>query len=87
MSHVPTSLDVSTDLIRCIYASMTPEKFDDPMFKVFLNHANQLLVGIKSEIPRNNLENIEKCLARAGDPKKSMEHRREDLLTASVLLR
>ncbi|GEM_PF-5386475 len=78
--YKPTKLDAATDLRRSIYASFSKKKFDDPNFKTFFNHALEILKKIK--VDKTVLQRIQK----SQDKNLEDEKRREDLLTASILL-
>ncbi len=78
--HKPTKLDAITDLRRCIYASFSKDKFDDANYKIFFKHAIKILQNIS--VSKKILLRVEKSKDKnLGDDK-----RREDLLTASILL-
>ncbi len=78
--YKPTKLDAVTDLRRCIYASFSKQKFEDPVFKSFYNHAKEILKKVK--VSNVVLERLEKSQNENLDDNK----RREDLLTASIFL-
>ncbi len=78
--YKPTKLDAITDLRRCIYASFSKQKFDDPVFKDFYNHAKNILRTQK--VNNSVLKRLENAQNKNLDDNK----RREDLLTASIFL-
>lgn len=80
MSHTPTNLDVASDLRRSIYASFSKSKFEDVNFRTFFNHALEILK--KMNVDRVVLKRIQKSQDESLEDNK----RREDLLTASILL-
>ena len=80
MTYQPTKLDVVTDLRRCIYASYSEKKFSDPNFKTFFDHAMKILKNKKID------NEIIKRLKKSQNEKLDENKRREDLLTASILL-
>jgi len=86
MSHKPNVLDIKTDLRRSVMASFSPKEFEDPNFKVFLINAQNNLERLKVEIGRSKYTEIKKRLSKAFDSQKSIEKRREDILTASSLI-
>lgn len=80
MTYEPTFKDAASDLNRCIYASLSPLKFSDP---VFIEFFNQITIILKNkEINCEVLKRINKS------QDKNMDHdkRREDLLMASIFL-
>jgi hypothetical protein len=84
MSYAPTVLDVKTDLRRSVMASFSARKFADPNVKIFLLKAENNLktIGMSDKKYKLILERLKK----ARDSRRSVENRREDLLTASVLI-
>ena len=84
MSHIPTRLDVITDLRRAILSSYSDGKFDNSNTKTFLEKAekNLAVIGIKKNVYLQIIGRLKK----AKDKKSSLNNRREDLLTASVLI-
>jgi hypothetical protein len=78
--HRPTKLDAVTDLRRCIYASFSKDKFDDSNYKIFLAHAIKILKNM--QVNKMALVRLEKSQDESLDDNK----RREDLLTAAILL-
>ena len=78
--YKPTNLDAATDLRRCIYASFSKQKFEDPVFKDFFSHAKEILK--KQKVSNVILERLKKSQNKNLDDNK----RREDLLTASIFL-
>ena len=80
MTHQPTKLDAASDLRRCIYASFSKQKFEDPVFIKFFNHMRDILR--KQKVDKAVFERLEKAQGENLDDNK----RREDLLTASIFL-
>lgn len=86
MSHAPNELDIKTDLRRSVMASFSPKEFEDPTFKLFLVNARNNLERLKGKIGSSKYTEIKKRLSKAGDSQKTIEKRREDILTASSLI-
>ena len=82
MSHVPTELDIKTDLIRCVMASFSANVFEDENCKVFLAHAQKNLGLLKP----SKLGLVKLRLKKACDEQNPVNKRREDLLTAAALI-
>jgi hypothetical protein len=86
MSHLPTELDIKTDLRRSIMASYTPKKFTDNNVKIFMRNARKNLESLKEKIGTKRYMEVKSRIAKAENPKNPIKKRREDLLTASVLI-
>lgn len=86
MNHQPTSLDLAADLRRCLYLSLSQEGFTDQNFLTFFHHALQVFSQIKNQIDPSLLSLLQKLLRRSQNSQLSLQKRREDLLTASLLL-
>jgi hypothetical protein len=86
MSHTPNELDVKTDLRRSVMASYSTKKFADTNFKVFLDNAQKNLELLKEKIGMNKYIEVRDRILKSQDSKMSAEKRREDLLTASLLI-
>lgn len=84
MSHVPNNLDIKTDLRRSIMASYSKRGFKDTNVKVFLKNAEENLK--KVNLDRDVYLQVVKRLKKAKDINKVIEKRREDILTASLLI-
>lgn len=84
--YQPTVNDVVVDLRRCIYASFTSQEFNDPNVTTFLDHATKLLNRLEKNLDKKNFEKVKSCLGKAQSITSKLEERREDLLTASLLL-
>lgn len=83
MSHTPTSLDVASDLRRCVYASLSSDGFEDKMYQECLQDALTGLDQIKGKLNKNIYLSIYKLIHKQN---KDIRRRREDLLTASIIL-
>jgi hypothetical protein len=83
-NHQANLLDAAADLRRCIYASLSPHGFSDPNVVRFLNHANHIISATrrKDKYVKLAQQRIEKAQKGNLSPAK----RREDLLTAAILL-
>jgi len=86
MSHTPTSSDIAADLIRCIHASYSDKGFKDENVAAFLTHAQRDLRRVKKSIPAHTRTIIETRLKKSTNTRLSPYKRREDMLTAAVLL-
>ncbi|MBM4402510.1 MAG: hypothetical protein FJ044_04660 [Candidatus Cloacimonetes bacterium] len=86
MKHQPTLLDAAVDLQRCIYASFSEQGTNDPNFKIFLQHAKEIINQSKGSIDNKAFEVIESCLNKVEQPNTNLPKLREDLLMAASLL-
>jgi hypothetical protein len=84
MSHVPNHLDIKTDLRRSIMASFSEKGFKDANAKVFLKNAEENLK--KVNLDRDIYLQVVKRLKKAKDTSNIIAKRREDILTASLLI-
>lgn len=84
MSHIPTDLDIKTDLRRAVMASFSENRFKDINAKTFLKNAEKNLK--KVNLNKSTFTEVVYRLKKAKDPKQSVEKRREDVLTASLLI-
>lgn len=85
-NYQPTINDVVVDLRRCIYASFSPQGFKDPNVTTFLDHAIELLNGLMQNLDPKIFEKVEARLKKAQAETNKPKKKREDLLTASLLL-
>jgi hypothetical protein len=81
----PTYLDVSTDLRRCIYASFTKKRFDDEECIHFFSEALKNLSRAKKGRVSKDVRIAEELIKSS--QKLDGDARRDNLLTAAVLLR
>lgn len=86
MTYQPTPLDAATDLKRCLSASYDEKPFASDTFTTFLNHSLIIIKQLEDSLDRQRLKVIQERLAKAQDPVADPLKRREDLLTAAVLL-
>lgn len=86
MAYQPTPLDAATDLKRCLSASYDERPFASATFTTFLNHSLTIIKHLEDSLDRSRLKIIQERLAKAQDPVADPQKRREDLLTAAVLL-
>lgn len=86
MSHIPNELDIKTDLTRCVMASLSPQAFEDKNFKTFLAGAQNKLELMKERIGEAKFKRVMIRIDKALDGENTVEKRREDLLTAAVLI-
>ncbi len=86
MNHRPNELDVKTDLRRCVMASFAPENFEDKNFKTFLSCAQKNLDLIRQKIGERKFRQVIIRMQNASNRQNPIEKRREDLLTAGILI-
>ena len=86
MTHIPNKLDIKTDLRRSIMASFSSKKFRDANFVFFFKNAQKNLEYIKETVGKRKYIEVKERIIKSKDIKKSMEKRREDILTASSLI-
>jgi len=86
MSHIPNEMDIKTDLRRGVMASFSPKAFSDANLKIFLKNAQKNLDLLKNKIGNRKYTEVKERINKSGDSRKSIEKRREDLLTASSLI-
>jgi hypothetical protein len=86
MSHIPNILDVKTDLRRSVLASYSKKQFNDVNVKTFVDNAQKNLELIKESLGKRKYLEVKQRIAKSQNPQKSLENRREDLLTASSLI-
>jgi hypothetical protein len=86
MTHIPTNIDIKTDLRRGIMASFSTREFDDPNFKIFIKNALVNLELLKDKIGTEKYRQVLVRINKSADLKNSAEKRREDILTAFSLL-
>lgn len=86
MSHFPTSADIATDLRRCVYASLSPKKFSDETYLEFYHHAQKIYLALRKSINPTLRKEVNKRLKKTQNSQNPDSERREDLLTASILL-
>lgn len=86
LTHTPTLLDAAADLKRCIYASFSDQGFRDPNVITFLSHAHKVIDSWEAQLDAKLLAQIRMRLQKAQSPELSDKKRREDLLTAALLL-
>lgn len=86
MTYKPTVLDAASDLRRCIYASYTPEGFNDPNFVTFFQHAQKVLLESGNILDKRLTKIVNGRLRKAQDESNPLSKRREDLLVAAILL-
>ena len=82
--HNPNVLDIKTDLRRAIMASFSKNGFKDANAKIFFENAERNLKKVK--LDKNTYLQVVERLKKAKDTNKIIEERREDVLTASLLL-
>lgn len=87
MTYKPTPQDAASDLLRCIYASLSKEGFKNPNFETFFSHALKVIDQCGDDLDPRILGVVKRCLSRAKDPNLEEAKAREDLLTAASLLR
>jgi len=87
MTYQPTLQDAALDLWRCVYASFGKETFDSPSFKGFFNNGLAVISSCRGMLDPRRLGLIEDCLNRAQKEDLEPNKRREDILTAAVLLK
>ncbi len=87
MNHKPNRLDIVTDLRRSISASFSNQGFNDINSIVFRKKAEEKLKTMRTSIDNSYYLEAIKRIRKAEDPKNPIEKRREDLLTASSILR
>ncbi len=85
-THKPNNFDIVCDLHRCIYSSLSTEGFKDSNFSVFWNLAKKNLNIIKETIDSKTFNNIKRELKLATSKDIEINHRREHILNASVIL-
>ena len=83
-SHKATVLDIKADLRRAIMSSFSKKGFEDANTIIFLKNAEKNLKEVKMD--KDIYIQVTKRLKKAKDTKKSIENRREDVLTASSLI-
>ncbi len=86
MKHIPNEMDIKTDLRRSVMASYSPKKFADINVATFINNAQRNLELIKEKIGKRKYAEVKTRIVKAEGKGRSIEKRREDLLTASVLI-
>ncbi len=86
MSHTPNELDVKTDLRRSVMAGFSSKKFTDVNFRTFIKNAQDNLEMIKEKIGKRRYIEVKGRILKSKDSRKSIERRREDLLTAASLI-
>ena len=86
MSHKPNKLDIVTDLRRCLYASFNANGFESENALIFIKKAEEKLNALKNKINKENYLLIKQRIQKAKNANSSLSRRREDLLTASVLI-
>jgi len=86
MSHKPNNLDIKTDLIRSVMASFSSKEFADANFKTFIEKAQKNLELLKDKIGMRKYTEVKDRILKSKDTQKSIEKRREDLLTAASLV-
>ena len=84
MSYTPNILDIKTDLRRAVMSSFSKKGFEDANTIIFLKNAEKNLKEVKMD--KDIYIQVTKRLKKAKDTKKSIENRREDVLTASSLV-
>ena len=84
MNYIPGRLDIKTDLRRAIMASFTKDGFDNINVKTFLENAERNLEKLK--LAKNTYTQVVERLNKARDENNTISKRREDLLTASLLI-
>ena len=84
MSHIPTSLDIKTDLRRSIMSSFSKNGFKDVNAEAFLKKAEDNLNKIN--LDKSVYLQVIGILKKAKDTSKFISERREDMLTASLLI-
>lgn len=86
MSHIPNPVDVSTDLLRCFYSSLSEKGFESQNYKIFIKHAIDIFPKVEHQIKPDIKKIILMRLEKAQNPNNPKRKRQEDLLTASTLL-
>lgn len=86
MSHVVNRFDVKTDLRRAFMSSFSPKKFEDKNVAVFIDHAVKNMDLIKEKCGDRNFNKAKERIHKSLDKNMPLKKRREDLLTASVLI-
>ncbi|MDP2874162.1 MAG: hypothetical protein Q8N84_02630 [bacterium] len=86
MTYQPTPLDAATDLKRCLFASYDEKPFASDTFTTFLNHSLVIIKHLEDSLDLHRLKIIRERLEKAQDLSADPQKRREDLLTAAVLL-
>lgn len=86
MTHSPTLLDVAADLRRCIYASFDNDEFNSKNFLIFWENAQKILASLQNQLDNSTKTSIKKLLSKAQNSEFTSERRREDILTAAILL-
>ena len=84
MSYTPNILDIKTDLRRAVMSSFSKKGFEDANTIIFLKNAEKNLKEVKMD--KDIYIQVTKRLKKARDTQKSIENRREDILTASSLV-
>lgn len=87
MTHQPTPRDAACDFRRCVYASLSPDGFDNANLRAFLNHGLAVFEEVKDGIDPQVRQLVRERLSKAQDPKRDLSYRREDLLMAASFLR
>ncbi len=85
-THIPSILDIKTDLRGAVMASFSKNKFADANFKIFLKNAQKNLELLKEKIGKRKYTEVKGRIIKSTDPQNPIEKRREDLLTASSLI-
>ncbi len=67
-------------------ASFSPKKFTDVNFRTFIKNAQDNLEMIREKIGKRRYIEVKGRILKSKDPRKSIEKRREDILTAASLI-
>lgn len=84
MSHIPTVLDVKTDILRSINSTFSKHGLTDRNYKYFLNNALTNLDKLKIDKKKKAL--VSEQITKSKDIKKDLNKIREDLLLITSLL-
>lgn len=86
MTYQPTVLDAASDLRRCIYASYSPEGFNDSNFVTFFSHAQMIIKKVANDLDDQVIKTVNERMDKTQDKEQPLSKRREDLLTSAILL-
>lgn len=87
MTYQPTLQDAASDLWRCVYASFNEPAFESPSFKMFLTNSLTIVSANQAMLEPLHFQLIGECLDRAQNLDLEPNKRREDILTAAILLK
>lgn len=86
MNHRPRRLDVATDLIRCIYASLSEDGFESENLSTFFSQALKKLNLVKKTLDPQTFKFVKERIDKSKDKNLPAKKRREELLSAAISL-